>query len=331
MDEQFLTRFRKEPSPQFAKSLYERIDKPMNTNPVRNLLWRWRPALVGVSAAVLLLLLFSFPATQALAQEFLNLFRVKRFSVITLDPARIEQLRNKQLSLEGLISDKVQVIKDPGEPQTVVSVAAAAQVTGLTVRAPSWLPDGAKLIETRVQGAGSVRLTADVTKLQAALDALDIKDVKAPAALNGAQITLNKPPMVMMRYSGRDPITFFQAKSPEVELPKDVKVSDLALIGLRIVGLSSQEAQQFAKTIDWNTTMLVPIPANAASFREVSVRGVKGLLITTGGTGASSARFGPTDSPRQQSLLLWAENDMVYAMQGGPIGDDIVQMANSLK
>jgi hypothetical protein len=330
MDE-FLTQCRKDPSPQFAKSLYERIDKPMNTNTVRKLLWRWRPTLVSVGAVALLLLVFSFPATQALAQEFLNVFRVKRFSVITLDPARMEQLRNNKINLEGLIGDQAQVTKEAGEPQVVAGADAAASIAGIKVRVPATLPDGVKLVETRVQGAGSAQVTADMTKLQAILDTLNIKDVKAPTQLNGAHITLNKPALVMMRYtSGREAIMFFQAKSPEVVLPQNVKISDLALIGLRIVGLSPQEAQQYARTIDWNTTMLVPIPVNAGSFREVDVRGVKGLLITSGGTGASSARF-DSNAARQQTLLLWAENDMVYALQGGPGGEDILQIANALK
>lgn len=330
MDEQFLTQFRKNPKPEFTQTLYERIDQPMKTQSVHHVLWRWRPALVGVSAIALLALVFSFPATQALAQEFLNIFRIKRFSVITLDPARLEQLRNSKINLEGLLGDKVQVTQAAGEPQVVAGPAAAAQRAGITVRVPAPLPAGVTLVETRVQDASSTQLTADATQLQAILDALNITDVKAPAQLNGATITLHKPAMVLMRYSGRDPITLMQAKSPEVVLPKDVKISDLALIGLRIVGLSLPEAQQYAKTIDWNTTMLVPIPVNAGSFREVNIRNAKGLLITTGGTGASATRFGP-DSARQQSLLLWTEHDMVYALQGGPGGDDILQMANALK
>ncbi|MBI1799339.1 MAG: hypothetical protein HYR73_06595, partial [Candidatus Eisenbacteria bacterium] len=78
-----------------------------------------------------------------------------------------------------------------------------------------------------------------------------------------------------------------------------------------------------------HSTMLVPIPANAASFSEVDVRGTTGLLITTGGTGGSSARFG--DSARQQSLLLWSEGEMVFTLEAGFASTDVVEFANSLK
>ncbi|MCA1554423.1 MAG: hypothetical protein LC737_08595, partial [Chloroflexi bacterium] len=128
---------------------------------------------------------------------------------------------------------------------------------------------------------------------------------------------------------GRDPLNFVQSKSPEVTLPEGVNLAQLGEIGLRIVGLSAAEAKQFAKNIDWHTTLLVPVPANAASFREVSVRNTAGLLITTGGTGGSS--FRSNDAPRQHSMLMWAEGDMVFSVEGGPVGTELVDFANSLK
>ncbi len=41
------------------------------------------------------------------------------------------------------------------------------------------------------------------------------------------------------------------------------------------------------------------------------------IVVLTGGTGG--AAFRPGDAPRQRSLLLFAEGDMVYALEGGPV------------
>jgi hypothetical protein len=124
-------------------------------------------------------------------------------------------------------------------------------------------------------------------------------------------------------------MSFVQAKSPEVTLPDGVNLSDLGLIALRIAGLSPSDAKQFAATVDWHTTFIVPVPANAASFRQVGIGNTTGLLVTTGGTGATSVRG--SDGGRQHSILLWSDGDMVYALQGGPAGTDLIEFATGLK
>ncbi|MEP7199471.1 MAG: hypothetical protein ABI874_06620 [Chloroflexota bacterium] len=301
----------------------------MNDQQTKQRFSRWMPALAGLGALALLVLVFTFPPAQAAAQGFLDLFRVRRFAAITVDPARMQQIANSKIDVESLISKNVEVVKKAAEPQAVSNAAAASQAAGFAVKTPRQLPAGMTLVETLVQGESIVRVTADTAVLQALLDTLNIKDIKAPAKLNGAVVTLRKPAMVMMRYKTSSNATvLMQAHSPEVALPAGVSMADLGEIGLRIVGLNASEARQFAQTIDWNTTVLVPVPANAASFREVSVRNTKGLLITTGGTGGSSVRS--PDGARQQSLLLWSEGDMVFAVDGGFAGADLIEFANSL-
>ncbi len=305
----------------------------MSTEPNRSFtqkIVRWSPALLGLGALLVLVLVFTFPPAQAAAQGFLDLFRVKRFTAITVDPTRIEQIKNSKIDFESLVGKNVEVVKKAGGPQGVASADAASQAVGFKVRTPSQLPAGMTLVETLVKDESITRVAADTSKLQALLDALNIKDVKVPTKLNGATITIRTPATVMMRYkTNSDPIVLIQARSPEITLPEGVSMADLGEIGLRIFGLSASEARQFSKTIDWNTTLLVPVPANAASFREVGVRNTKGLLITTGGTGGLSVRS--PNGARQQSLLLWSEGDMVFALDGGFAGPELVELANSLK
>jgi hypothetical protein len=108
-----------------------------------------------------------------------------------------------------------------------------------------------------------------------------------------------------------------------------VDLPQLGEIALRIVGMAPDEAHRFAQSIDWTSTLLVPVPANASSFREVEVRGTTGLLVTTSGSGTLNTPKGPMTIP-QGSMLVWAEGDMVYAMNGtGSIA--LVDMANSLQ
>jgi hypothetical protein len=337
MEDEFLHKFRKEPRPEFSKSLYEKIKgkgyQPMNSQP-RNLrlLTSWKMALAGV-AAVLAVALVVSPSARALAQDFLNLFRVKRFAAISVDQARIEQLQAGNVDLKDLIGSSTEVLKDPGKPQVVESPAAAAQLAGIPVRVPTTLPNGLTLNEIRVQGDGIVRVKADTAKIQGLVDTLGLTDVKIPEQLNGATVTINKPAMVVMEYNHGgakgDRVMFVQSHNPQIELPSGVDLPQLGEIALRIVGMAPDEAHRFAQSIDWTSTLLVPVPANASSFREVEVRGTTGLLVTTSGSGTLNTPKGPMTIP-QGSMLVWAEGDMVYAMNGtGSIA--LVDMANSLQ
>ena len=331
MEDKFLNKYRRTPRPEFSKALYERIDRPMENqaSSTRATLLRWSPRLVGIAALLVVGLVFFYPPAQATAQGFLDLFRVRRFSALAVDPARLEQIKNTNIDFEGMIGSSVEKVKTPDSPAVVADVAAATKSAGFDVRAPQTLPSGYSLKEIRVQGESIARITADTAKLQSLLDALQINDVKPPAKLNGAVIMVRKPAMVIMSFTtGRDPVTLIQSTSPEVSLPDGVNLADLGRIGLRILGLSASDANQFANAIDWRTTLLVPVPTNAASFRDVEVRGTKGILITTGGTGGAS--FRPADGARQRSLLLFSEGTMVYGIEGGPVGTDLVEMANSL-
>ncbi len=54
---------------------------------------RWRPALVALSAVVVVALLFSIAPVRLAAADFLSLFRVRKFAVIPLDTAAARQAR----------------------------------------------------------------------------------------------------------------------------------------------------------------------------------------------------------------------------------------------
>ena len=137
-----------------------------------------------------------------------------------------------------------------------------------------------------------MQFTANSEKLQSILDLLSIKDVTVPQALNGAKITVNKPASVMLHYttSGGE-FNLIESPSPEINLPAGVDLAQLGEIGLRVVGMNQQDAHDFAAKTDWSSTFLIPVPANAATVRQVSVNGSQGLMLTsTGDFGGKNAK-----------------------------------------
>jgi hypothetical protein len=199
-----------------------------------------------------------------------------------------------------------------------------------------------------VQGAGRLRVIGDTALLQSLLAALNITDVAVPAQLDGAEVLIELPTTVALEYHARagrsEQLVVVQAPSPEIDLPDGVDLAQLGEIGLRIAGLDADDARRFAQSIDWHSTLLIPIPTNAASFNEVTVQGNRGLLITMSAAPAAMSGSGKDqplpgrpvsgDPDRAEGglILLWGEGEMVYAVISSEQESfDLLQVAESLQ
>lgn len=322
--------------PAFAKELRARLNS-MNANEQTRshpLVAHWRLALSGAMVAAIAVLFVLSPVARATAESLLGLFRVKRITAIAIDPARIEQLREKGITtadIESLIGDAMvedeAQVRQAGEPVAVADAATAGQAAGISIRSINAAAFGLPEPQAFVQGAQTVHFRGNLLRMNSFMQVFGINDVTLPAQLDGSVVTLTKPAAVMLKYG--DELTLMQSRSPEVELPDGVNIAQLGEIALRLAGLPADEASRVAQMTDWNSTLLVPIPANAASFREVTLNnGATALLVTTNGTGATSMRG--RDGERQHSSLVWTEGDMVYGLSGGFTGD-VVNVANALQ
>jgi hypothetical protein len=333
MDDQFLKQYRQSPRPEFARQLQDKIEGDiMQPQPktLRRQLARYSPALIAAAIILAAVLVLSLPPTRALAQDFLNLFRVQRFATIAINPARMQELENLDLDAEKLLSRNSANVVEPKKPVKVASVQEASESAGFTVAVPATVPDGAKL-QVYVQGAGSGEFTADTEQLNEVLKLVGVEDVQVPAQLNGAQVKVTKPAAVMLEYTTKQgKLSLMQSPSPQVELPAGVEMKQLGEIVLRVLGLSPTEARDFAAKVDWNTTFLIPIPADAGEVRQVDVNGAEGLMLVSNGSGESfrgtrgGARNGDT-------VILWAKDGMVYGLSGNGNSVDILEIANSVQ
>ena len=86
--------------------------------------------------------------------------------------------------------------------------------------------------------------------------------------------------------------------------------------------MSPEEAAEFTNTVDWTSTLVVPIPRNAASHQQVSVDGVTGTLIERSGEDGD-------DAP--QFALFWVKDGIIYTIGGlGSNAQQALEIANSL-
>jgi len=198
-------------------------------------------------------------------------------------------------------------------------VEQAAGAAGYAVQVPGWLPANARIIEIGVSGEGVARVTANATRLEQVMDVLGITDLDVPAGLDGQIVTVRVPRSVVIRYEHDGRRTrFFQAPSPEVSLPATVNLAALGEIGLRILGLPAAEAREFSRIIDWNSTLIVPLPSGVRSMKRVNINGNPGIAV----------QF--TDSSLT-SMVLWSAGGRVFGLISLQEMSQVIEMANSVR
>jgi hypothetical protein len=327
VSDDFLAQLREEPRPELREGLRRRLRRLEEQAPEPPSAWaRLRPLWTIAAGITLAIGLLSIPSVRAAARSFLDSFRVRSFAAIPVDPERFSRLEEHGLDLKTLFGENVEVLEEPGEPERVETLEAAADLAGIPVSVPRGLPGNATLEEIRVGGRGHAFATFNASQLEELLEVLEIDDIEVPYELDGLSVEIQTPRQVFVVYRrGDDTIRLVQSRAPEVELPEAVDLERLGEIGLRLAGMSAVEARLFAKKVDWGSTLLVPVPVNAATFREVDVNESKGLLVTFLRRDDGGARHG-----RWRSLVLWCGGDRVFALEGRGQGLEVLEMASSL-
>ncbi len=330
MDDRFLHEQRREPAAGYGRALRERL-RGVEAEVETSRGFRFHPALALALGAVVLAASFTLPAVRVAAQSALDLFRVRSFAAVEVDESRLEQLKKLHDDYGGedastLLFEKPEVLQDPGKPVDYPSVDLAGSAAGLPgLRKPAALPGGLAFETAVVTGQGAARMTLRTERLQHVLDALGITDVRVPQGLDGQAVTVHMPASVMQNYgNGKSKLTIIEGTSPEVALPLGTDMRQLGELGLRVLGLDADEARRIAAGVDWRSTLLVPVPVNAASFRQVDVNGHKGLFIRMNGD-AAGGRGG------RGVMVMWTEGERVLAVQGNLPDADVLDIATSLR
>lgn len=303
------------PAPQALARIKGRIQS-RNRSWLDQVLWRFRPmfkrkyALGGLSAILLLFIAFSLPPVRAAASDFLGLFRVQKFAPISVSPRQLALL--EEVAEQGLHPGTLEMIEEPGEPQTVASVAEAEALADQPVRTPATLGPAEAI---RVSSGGEGRLTIDLESARRILETVEVDPQLLPDSLDGENVQVTVFSSIEQQWP--DGTSLMQTASPEVNYPEDVDPAVLGEALLQVLGMTPGEARRLAQSIDWTSTLLLPIPQEMATFREVRVDNTSGLALSNvDGRGHS---------------LLWQKDGMVYLLVGDGNLRELVRLANSLE
>jgi hypothetical protein len=287
--------------------------------------WK-RPLFGGISAAIVLALMVSFAPVQTWGQRILQMLRIQKVAVVPVNLAALTETGNReqQQLLARLISDNVVVTMNPGQPERVPSADAASRLAGFPVRTFNNTGSAGRI---SVSNEAAFHMTLDRDRMQAVLDQAGRSDIQIPASADGSTVAVHVPRLVREQYgncsesqahgsaapqppasadqTNQPCMTFIQVPSPTVSVPPDLNLAPLAEAGLQIAGLSADEARAFTQTVDWSSTLVLPVP-QSGSYRSVSVDGTNGTLIEVPPRGNFSGHYS----------LVWLKNGIIYSVDG---------------
>jgi anti-sigma factor RsiW len=304
---------------------------------------RLRPAWGALALVGAVAVFLSVAPARTFAARILAMLRVKKITAVSVYPVSTETQTDQRTAkmLSQLISDNVVVTEDAGKPQPQASAAAASKLAGFDVRTIAQLGAPQKIM---VNGEAGFQMTLNRGRMQAILQEAGRTDIQLPAAIDGALVAVHIPRTVMTAYGncpeqrmrrhgpGSQPesqappdqsepedncVFLIQAPSPTVSVPPNLKLSQLAEAALQLAGMSPSEAHSFCQTVDWSSTLVVPVPGNIGSYQTVNVDGVSGTLISM-------------RSDRNRYSLLWVKDGIIYSMNGHGDPNQALNLAASL-
>ena len=276
-----------------------------------NSMFKKRSFAMTIAVVAVLAIALSFPTVRAWASDFLNLFRVEEVTVITFDPQDVERsfdnFQGNQEVMEQFFKENLEVTEQ-GEVHHVANAEEAAQAAGFNPRLLAG-QEGQLMVKPGMLA----EFTIDQPTLQMLSDSAGV-DVDIPEDLDGKVVTLEVPSTVLTVYGGcpieesldnapKGCTTLAQMPSPSVNAPEGLDLPRFGQALLQVLGYSESEARMLSNSIDWTSTLVLPIPQGEGfTTLETTVDGVNGTFIVKDDT--------------QEYVMVWVKGDMLYLLKG---------------
>jgi len=287
-----------------------------------------RPAWVAAGLALILGFSLIFPPVRALASSFLGLFRVQKVQVISFDPASLERFNNAETGdVLGAFFEANMTTSEAGSYSQVDSKEAAADLAGFTPR----LPKGSEITSLGVQPGQSIEINIDSAMMNAGLESFGYPDVRISPDLDGQKIVATIPTSVIAAFgdcpqngdenSNPDQwgacLALVQVPAPSVTAPDSFPVVQLGEVILQVLGMSAEQAADMSQSIDWASTLVLPIPTQEnMETREVQVDGVSGTFIR---------------ELNGHYILIWVKDGILYGLSGSSDSSPAFRLAETLE
>ncbi len=315
--------------------------------------WTWLQKLSlasgGLAVAAMVLVLTVAPV-RAWAESLLAVFRIQRLTILELNPATMKNngLENNKLlnqAISRVLSDEVTVTQKPQRPRLIADAGLVSNDAGFTVRL---LPDKTPS-NLLLKSGGEMQMKLNRDRIQSILNEAGRSDLHIPESVDGATVGVHVPAGVMAFYgncgdaasrmvnpgvakhvSSNDGtslqradatcVSLFELPSPIVSAPQGIDPAQIAQVALQLLGMSANDAANFTQTVDWTSTLVLPVVRGESEYEQVHVNGNEAALLR------------PTNQKQSGHFsLMWVDNGIVYALNG--TGDDTtaINLASQLR
>jgi len=305
---------------------------------------RLRPALLAVTAMVILGLFLTLTPVSSLADQLFKTFRVQQFAAVTVRVPGMKEL--PQAQAQQITPEQqqqiLQLLAPLGTPQTNATKETVAQVPdaatakaflaqyGATLQVPGQLPAAfngrTAQYGTAKPTSSSYTLNVDVAKQYLAMaNQPELNGLPWPDGVTQLTFGLDTPAAVATFYGDKQQgFGIVQMANlpgagagagPELKLPSELDVNAFRAALLALPGLPQDTVNQLKNVKDWDRTLIIPVPEDATT-KNVDINGNAGLLIL--------------DGQGRGSLLLWQANGNLYAVGGTLSETDVLGVAKGL-
>lgn len=282
----------------------------------------WKRALSGVTAVAVLAGLLAFPPVRAAARELLAVFRMEEITVLPVSSRQLESLE----ALEGKLGSdffpgEMDVVGDPDDSQRVDSLDAAAGLVPYPIRTLAGQPAPDEVI---VRDGIEMQITPSVELMRVMFEAADLSPDLVPESLDGQTFDISVDQSVVQLWNAEDDaLMLTQMPGPSVTFSEAVDEQALAYAMLQLVGFSADDAAHLSQSINWRTTLVMPIPSDQIDYEPVTINGSEGFLLE------GEAPAG--ESNEAYAGVMWQTGDMVYFLSGSQDGARLVEIAQTLQ
>ncbi len=285
----------------------------------------WQRALTGIAVVAVLAVTLAFAPVRAAASEFLSIFRLEQITVLPISASQIERIERIDDKLdEDFMPGRTETLVEPGDPEHPATLDEAEGLAGFGLRAPADYPAPDDIV---VRGEMVFSATPDVELMRELFEVAELSPDLVPEEIDGQTFVFHEPKSVVQMWNdedGAEALMVSQMPSPSVDYPEEIDEDALATAMLQLLGYAPDEAAALASSIDWSTTLVLPIPTSDVEFREVTVDGTEGFIF----------EFMPDDAgPNAAPLhtVLWQKNGIITSVSGVGGEEAVLAIANSLE
>jgi hypothetical protein len=196
----------------------------------------------------------------------------------------------------------------------------------------------------RVNKGVAFNFVVDLQQLGDVLKEAEMPDTTLPNNLDGVKISVDIPASLSTAYGECKPavgqedpdhprdsipslesgcIHLLQIPSPTVTAPPEFDPGQLAKIGLQFLGMSAEEAVNYSQSVDWTSTLVIPVPRGIVDSEQISIDGVTGNLLH------SSEKTNETMP--ETYTLIWLKDGILYGLSGVNDPQTVIDIANNLE